>query len=249
MTATDHERIQGLLAEGWRLLEAGNARESALIFGRVALVDPAHPVALRGLAAARTAITESERRNDERLEEARRAAARGDAVSARAVLSAVIAEGGDRDHAAALLDRLDDREGLIERAAPPAAASGPVPRLRPSAVSWSRRAFAAGSTVLLVALGAGVFSSWDRLLFGLTRPPAPRPHAASNAAPAAGGGDRALAEARRHLDAGNVAAALVALDRVGPQEPSYPFARQLRQQAELARRDDHPRDPRKGVRP
>ena len=249
MIETDHERIQGLLAEGWRLLEAGNARESALIFGRVILFDPAHPVALRGLAAARTAITESERRNDERLVEARRAAARGDTVAARAALEAVIAEGGDRDHAAALLDRLDDREGRIERAAPPAAPSRPVPRPRPSAVSWSRRAFAAASTVLLVALGAGVFSSWDRLLFGLTRPPAPRAHAVPDSAPAARGGDRALAEARRHMETGNVAAALVALDRVGPQEPSYPFARQLRQQAELALRGDHPREPRRGVRP
>lgn len=249
MNATDHERIQGLLAEGWRLLEAGNARESALIFGRVALVEPAHVDALRGLAAARIAITELERLSDQRLDEARRAAARGDAVSARAALEAVIAEGGDRDHAAALLDRIDGREGRMERAAPPAAPSGPIPRFRESAVSWSRRAFAATATIALVALGAGVFSSWDRLLFGLTRPPAPRPHAAADSVPAAGGGDRALAEARRHMDAGNVAAALVALDRVGPQEPSYPFARQLRQQAELALRDDHPRDPRRGVRP
>ena len=249
MTATDHERIQDLLAEGWRLLDAGNARESALIFGRVALVDPAHADARSGLAAARTAITESERLSDERLDEARRAADRGDAVAARAALEAVIAEGGDRDHAAALLDRIDDREGRIERAALPVAVSSPIPRRRPSAVSWPRRAFAAAATVVLVALGAGVFSSWDRLLFGLTRPPAPRPHTATDSAPAAGGGARALAEARRHMDAGNVAAALAALDRVGPQEPSYPFARQLRQQAELALRDDHPRDPRRGVRP
>jgi hypothetical protein len=250
VTATDHERIQGLLAEGWRLLEAGQERESALIFGRVALVEPAHAEALRGLAAARTAITESERRSDERLEEARRAALRGDAVSARAALHAVIAEGGDRDHAAALLDRLDDRGGRIERAASPPAVSGPDVRPRPSAVSWSRRAFAAVATAVLVALGAGVFSSWDRLLFGLTRPPAPRPHAGADPATAdRASGERALAEARRHMDSGNVAAALAALDRVGPQEPSYPFARQLRQQAELALRDDHPRDPRKGVRP
>ena len=249
MTATDHERIQGLLAEGWRLLEAGQARESALIFGRVALVEPAHAEAMRGLAAARTAITESERLSDERLEEARRAAGRGDAVSARAALHEVIAEGGDRDHAAALLDRLDDRGGRIERAAPRAAISGPIVRPRPSAVSWSRRAFAATATVVLVALGAGVFSSWDRLLFGLTRPPAPRPHAGADPATTDRAGERALAEARRHMDSGNVAAALAALDRVGPQEPSYPFARQLRQQAELALRDDHPRDPRRGIRP
>jgi hypothetical protein len=247
--ATDHERIQGLLAEGWRLLEAGRARESALIFGRVALVEPADAEALRGLAAARAAITESERLSDERLAEARRAADRGDTASARAALHEVIAEGGDRDHAAALLDRLDDREGRLDPAAPPPALSGPIVVPRPSAVSWSRRAFAAVATAVLVALGAGVFSSWDRLLSGLTRPPAPRPQAEAGSAAADRAGERALAEARRHMDSGNVAAALAALDRVGPQEPSYPFARQLRQQAELALRDDHPRDPRRGIRP
>ena len=55
MTATDHEKIQGLLAEGWRLLAAGEPREAALVFGRVALVESRHPDALRGLASARAA--------------------------------------------------------------------------------------------------------------------------------------------------------------------------------------------------
>jgi hypothetical protein len=87
---------------------------------------------------------------------------------------------------------------------------------------------------LLVVLGAGVFSSWDRLLFGLTRPPAPRSDQAAVWPAPPTGGDRALAEARRLLDAGDAAAALVALDRVGPQEAAYPFARQLRQQAQRA---------------
>lgn len=232
MTATDRERIQGLLAEGWRLLEAGDPREAALVFGRVALVEPTRAEALRGLASARAAITESERRSDERLDQARRALEKGDLAVARAALEAVIADGGDRDHAAALLDRLDARGGLIDRApvTPTEAASGEV--VRPSAVSWSRRAFAAASAIVLAVLGAGVFSSWDRLLFGLTRPPSPRSDTAAAWPAPPAGGERALAEARRLIDAGDAAAALAALDRVGPQEPAYPFARQLRQQAE-----------------
>src|SRR5947207_4570534 len=96
VTATDRERIQGLLAEGWRLLEAGDPREAALVFGRVALVEPTRAESLRGLAAANAAITESQRQSDERLEEARRALERGDHHVARAALEAVIAEGGDR---------------------------------------------------------------------------------------------------------------------------------------------------------
>jgi hypothetical protein len=234
VTATDHERIQGLLAEGWRLLAAGEPREAALVFGRVALVESVHPEALRGLASARAAITESERRNDERLHDAQRALEKGDLAIARTALEAVIAEGGDRDQAATLLDRLDARGGRLDRVTSPAADMTAHSVARGSAVSWSRRAFAAAATIVLVVLGAGVFSSWDRLLFGLTRPPSPRTGtAAAEPAPAAGGA-RALADARRLLDAGDAAAALAALDRVGPQEAAYPFARQLRQQAQRA---------------
>jgi len=234
VTATDRDRIQGLLAEGWRLLEAGDSREAARVFGRVALVEPASPEALQGLASARVAITESERRNDERLHEAQRALEKGDLKVARTALEAVIAEGGDRDHAASLLDRLDARGGRLDPVEAPLTEAAPSPIARVSAVSWSRRAFAAAATIVLVVLGAGVFSSWDRLLFGLTRPPSPRSDqtAAWPAPPT--GGERALAEARRLLDAGDPAAALVALDRVGPQEAAYPFARQLRQQAQRA---------------
>jgi nitroreductase len=248
VTATDHERIQGLLAEGWRLLEAGDAREAALVFGRVAMVEPARAEAIRGLASARRAITESERRSDERLDEARRALENGDFAAARAGLEAVIADGGDRDHAAVLLDRLDERGGRLERAQPRPADSAPGSILRPSPVSWSRRAFAAASTIVLVALGAGVFSTWDRLLFGLTRPPAPRPSGVAAWPEAGRGGDRALAEARRLMEKGDAAAAVAALDRVAPEEPAYPFARQLRQQAELALREDPPRLQHTGVR-
>jgi hypothetical protein len=234
VTATDRDRIQGLLAEGWRLLEAGDPREAARVFGRVALVEPASPEALRGLASARAAVTESERRNDERLHEAQRAFEKGDLTVARTALEAVIAEGGDRDHAARLLDRLDARGGRLDRVEAPLTEPAPRPVARVSAVSWSRRAFAAAATIVLVVLGAGVFSSWDRLLFGLTRPPSPRSDQAASWPAPPTGGERALAEARRLLDAGDAAAALAALDRVGPQEAAYPFARQLRQQAQRA---------------
>lgn len=246
MTATDRERIQGLLAEGWRLLEAGDPREAALVFGRVALVDPASPDAVRGLGSARAAITESERRNDELLHHARRALEKGDLTVARTALEAVIAEGGDRDHAATLLDRLDARAGRLDRIEAPVVEAAPSPRTRASAVSWSRRAFAGAATIVLVVLGASVFSSWDRLLFGLTRPPALRSDEAAAVPAPPAGGDRALAEARRLLDAGDAAGALATLDRVGPREAAYPFARQLRQQAYRALHGEGSGAPRAG---
>lgn len=238
MTATDRERIQGLLAEGWRLLEAGQSKEAALVFGRVALVEPAGAEALRGLAAARSAVTESERRSDERLEQARQALERGDLAAARSAVDLVIAEGGDRDRAVALLDRLDDRTGRLGRAEARTSEDALVRDARPDRASWSRRAFAAGWTVVLVMLGATVFSSWDRLLFGLTRPPAPRSESAAARSVSPVGGERAVAEARRLMDAGNAPAALAALDRVAPEEPAYPFARQLRQQVLRAAHGD-----------
>ena len=83
-------------------------------------------------------------------------------------------------------------------------------------------------------LGVGVFSSWDRLLFGLTRPPSPHSHGEGAWVVPATRGDRALAQAHRLLEKGDAAAALAVLDRVGTQEPAYPFARQLRQQAQRA---------------
>jgi hypothetical protein len=237
--ATDREKIQGLLAEGWRLLEAGQPQEAALVFGRIVLVEPTRAEALRGLASARAAITESERRSDERLDEACRALENGDRAAAQVALEAVIAEGGDRDRAAVLLDRLDPREG---RLGPHASTDAPRDVLALTAAptsSWTRHLFAAACTTGLTVLGLGVFASWDRLLFGLTRPPAPR--SGVTAAPAAPtSGERALAQARRLLDAGNPAAAVAALDRVGPQEPAYPFARQLRHQAVLALQGERP---------
>lgn len=234
MTATDRERIQDLLGEGWRLLEHGKAREAALVFGRVALVEPTRAEALRGLASARAAVTESERLTDERLDEARRSLENGDHDAARAALEAVIAEGGDRDGAATLLDRIDGREGRLGPVTPPPAAADPSPPPRPSATSWSRRAFAGACTMALAILGVGAFASWDRLLIGLTRAPSPRSEARVMSPGGAAGGERALSEARRLLDAGDPGAALATLDRVGPQEPAYPFARQLRHQAEQA---------------
>jgi hypothetical protein len=240
VTATDHERIQGLLAEGWRLLEAGKAREAALVFGRVALVEPTRAEALRGLASARAAVTESERRSDERFDHAREAVEKGDLATARAALEAVIAEGGDRDGAVVLLDRLDDRAGRLGLPGSPDLPESGAPAGRPGTVSWSRRAFAAAWTAVLVLIGATLVSSWDRLVFGLARPPAPRTEAAEGWSAPAIGGERAVATARRLLDAGEPAAALAVLDRVAPQEPAYPFARQLRAQVLRAARVDAP---------
>ena len=240
MTVVDQERIRGLLAEGWHLLQQGEPREAVLVFGRVLLVDSRHAEARRGLDAARAAVTESERRLDERLEEARRAAARGDAPAARRLLEEVVASGGDRDRAHVLLDRIDAREGRLE----PPQASGdgaildPGP-LRSERRAWSRPAFADACLNVYAVMAGGIASTWDGLMARLAEPPAPRtapagPTSAPTgpAVPALTPGERALAEARRRMEAGDAAGALTILDAISPQEPAYPLARRLRSEAQ-----------------
>ncbi len=241
MTVADQERIRGLLAEGWHLLQRGEPREAVLVFSRVTLVDPQHAEAKRGLDAAKAAVTESERRLDERLDEARGAAARGDAPAARALLEEIVASGGDRDGAHVLLDRIDARGGRLDP--PPASGEGAVPDpgpLRPERRAWSRPVFAVACLTVFALLAGGIASTWDGLLARLAEPPAPRSApadvasapATAAAAPALTPGERALAEARRRMEAGDAAGALAILDAVPPQEPAYPLARRLRREAQ-----------------
>jgi hypothetical protein len=106
--------------------------------------------------------------------------------------------------------------------------SSPAPRDR-----WLRRGLA-GAWVLFFAMGGlAVASTWDRLVQGLVRTPVPT----IAVAPATGDpspGERATVEARRLLGAGHPAEALAALAAIHPEEPVYPFALQLRDEARRA---------------
>jgi len=220
------------------LLDEGRGREAADLFGRVLLQDPGHAGARRGLARSRILTIENERSLAARLDEGRRAADSGDPARARALLEEVVERGGDRDRALALLDRLDSRCGVLTSGTPhdqeASARTAPAPGRRRS--PWPRAALATTCMVAFALLAAGVASSWGRLLDRLERRPSPSSHVAPPATqvPPASPGERALMEARRLLEQGDVAAALAALDQVSPQEPAYPFARQLRHKAEAA---------------
>ena len=236
MNAVEPERITALVTEGWELLSRGEADAAALVFGRVLLVAPDHADARRGLDAARAAVVEAHRRLEERLAEADRAALSGERTRAREILGELLAAGGgDREKVAALLDRLDEREGrLADR---PARDRAVDVRAADSAHGrWSRRVFAAACASLFAFLGVGVSSTWDGFLARLASAPAPQETDVRAVAPtlAPAEGDRALAEARRRLDAGDARGALTALDGVAPEQPAYPLARQLRRQAEQA---------------
>jgi len=236
LNVVEPERINALVTEGWELLSRGEADAAALVFGRVALVAPDHPEARRGIDAARAAATEAHRKLGERLDEARRAADAGDRASARAILEELLAAGGgDRERVAALLDRLDEREGRMSGRVRRHAFGETTPT-ESAHGRWSRRVFAAACASLFAFLGVGVASTWDGFLARLASAPAPDEAEVRAVPPAIAPveGDRALAEARRRLDAGDAAGALNALDGVAPEQPAYPMARQLRRQAEQA---------------
>jgi hypothetical protein len=168
-------RTEALLQEGWRLLAAGRGSEAGDVFGRVLLLDPRHAEARRGLARARRATAEEHRGLDARIDEALGALGAGDGERARALLEEVVARGGDRDRALALLDRLAPHRGRIEASAPPPAAperERPGAAARGATLPW-RRALVTAWAVALALLTAGLVLGWDRLLAELTRAPAP----------------------------------------------------------------------------
>ncbi len=211
-------------------------REAADVFGRILLLDPENAEARRGLEQARAAAVEAERVLAMRLQEAEAALATGEDDKARALLDEIIRQGGDRDRARDLLDRLDRRPGRLNAGRGPWTSTGEVQDgAAASASAWSRRAVIGGWVVVFGLLATGVASSWDRLLDRLGRAPSPSsaPSAPATAA-APTPGERAVADARRLLDQGETAAALSILDRISPDEPAYPFARELRRQAENA---------------
>lgn len=220
------------LARGLDLLARNEGREAADLFGRVLLRDPGNAEARNGLQRAHAVVRETERVLEAQLEQAGRACEAGDEARARALLEEVVSKGGDRDRARAMLDRLDRRVGSLEGLdvtdeAPSAPASAPPRR------TWVRPALIAAWAAVFASMAVGVGWSWDRLLVSLARTPSPtsRPGPPTTQVPVPTAGDRALAEARDRLDRGDAAGALAALDRVPPEEPAYPFARQLRTHA------------------
>jgi len=220
-------------------LRRERGREAADVFGRILLLDPENAPARLGLEQARAAAVEAERVLAVRLEEAEGALAAGDDDRARGLLDEIIRNGGDRDRARDLLDRLDRRSGRLHAGtgpwtSPNESEEGPSA----SSPAWSRRMVVGGWVVVFGLLATGAASSWDRLLDQLASAPSPSsqpaPPGTSLTAPTPG--ERAVADARRLLEQGETAAALTILDRISPDEPAYPFARELRRQAETSLR-------------
>jgi tetratricopeptide (TPR) repeat protein len=239
LTWLSPHHLERLLEEGWSLLDRGKSREAALVFGRVLLIAPAHPGASEGRERAEAAAAEHDRLVAARLAEAIEALERGDYARARVLVDDVLEAGGDRDRALQLLDRLDARAGRVSARAARGEGEGRAPGAAPSARRpWMRAVIVGAWAAAFVALAAGIALRWEGLVTGLVRTPSPSAALMppTTELPTPSEGERALSEARRLNAQGNVAGALAVLDRIPPQDPAYPFARQLRGEAESALR-------------
>lgn len=98
----------------------------------------------------------------------------------------------------------------------------------------SRTMLGVACAASFVLLGAGVGASWEGLMRRLAQAPTPEGAAVAVTEPGPRAEDQTIAAARRLLEDGDPARAVALLDSVHPHQPSYPFARQLRGQAERA---------------
>ncbi len=224
-------RIEALLAEGQALLVARRCREAALVFERVLLHDAECARARCGLERARAAESEEARRREARIQTAHEAIAEGDRDTAREILEGLLESGGDRDLVLSLLDRLDERRGLVALRPPGLATTRARVMRAAEPGGGGRRAFAFGWTLLTLTLAASVAFSWERLVERLVEAPAPSAHLGPPATrlPRPSAGEVALAEARDRAERGDATGALGALDRILPEDAAYPYARQMRE--------------------
>ena len=237
MSRVADDRIEMLLAEARSFLGQGRHRAAEDAFGRVLLHDAAHPEARAGRACAKAELAEERRRLDAALDEARIAVERGDGARARELAEEVLRGSGDRDAALALLDRLDTPD--VPAVVVSARDTGTLPVGRPSVVRATRprrwrRALGAAWMLAFAVLAAAAVSGWESHVARLTGAPLPNAHQPppSTHYPAPTAGERAVAEARAHIQHGDPRGALAALEAVRPEDPAYPFAAQIRAQAD-----------------
>ncbi len=228
-----NDKIEGLLAEGRALMAAGRARDAALVFERVLLLSPGDAAAREGVDAAEAAAAERVRDLDARLDAVAIRIEQGAHEDARPMIDAIVRDGGDSHRAAALLDRIPMPSGWFALRRTDGDGSASVPPDRAHA-GRSRTILGAACGALFLLLGALVASNWDGLMRRLAQAPRPRESSITMPAPGPRAEDQAIADARRLMEDGDPARAVAVLDSVHPQQPAYPFARQLRGQAERA---------------
>jgi hypothetical protein len=230
-------RIEELLLAGLDYYFAGEHERAVNIWTRVLFLDRGHARARAYIERARGALAERQRESEEMIQHGMAAFDQGDTASARALLSAAIARGGPHDVALVLLDRLNRLE---------AASPAPDPALRETggALSASRHAFAGRASTprswavpVLFILALGLVALYVAISvsdLGALRPWRTPEQAASVGRPAQEPlpvprpADLALWRAAGLKSAGHLKDALIALDRIGPDDVAYADAERMR---------------------
>jgi len=236
----DHEssqsRIEELLLAGLDHYFSGQHELAISVWTRVLFLDRSHARARAYIERARGAIAERQREGEELLQTGTAAFLRGDAESARRLLTSAVERGAQPDEALAMLDRL-------ERLAPAAAAGagGPGPLSRHAASrsaigSGERRGIRAATLLLVLAIGLAsgvlVMIAWSSGVFPWSPWPASTAAAVSpeTPLPVPSASEVSLARARAWSGSGRLRDALTALDAIRPGDPLRPQADGLRAQ-------------------
>lgn len=233
---TGTARIEELLLAGLDYYFAGDHERAINVWTRVLFLDRGHARARAYIERARGALAERQRESEELVQRGVAAFDQGHTASARELLSTAIAQGGPHDVAMALLERMNRLEsvGQLDEVGrdgdPDAARRRRMPVTRPVA-RWSWGVF----VLFVVALGiAALYVAISFSGVGLPRPAFSAGQAgtprlpAREALPVPASADLAMWRATALKSAGHLKDALVALDRIGPDDAGFADAQRLR---------------------
>ena len=220
-------KIERLLLSGLDHYFKARYQSAIDIWTRVLFLDRSHARARAYIERARAALCERLRESEELVHTGVEAFERGDVTEARSLLTSAVEQGGGRDDALTVLDRLnrlEDAAGDIR--IPRRSDAEPLPgrrELDADEHQVTRRVRIVPLVLFLgVVLAAGYLAlswgEWESLLVGRQAPrmvaptvaePLPLPSATSVR----------VSRARRLVEEGRLHQALVLLDSVGPGDP------------------------------
>ena len=222
-------RIEQLLVSGLDDYFAGRLEQAVNVWTRVLFLDRTNDRARAYIDRARRAQAERQRETEGLLHEGLQAFDDGDVERARRLLTAAAERGAPREQTLPVLHRI----GLLDFSS-----SGTAPAAAPPLGRWRRTGTAAGTVparvrwgpVLVVAtaitVAALVLTRTDSGIEAGT--PVATFDSAASALPVPAASEAYLARADAFFQAGKLADALAALDRVGPGDAHYGAAQALR---------------------
>jgi hypothetical protein len=230
-------RVEGLLLSGLDYYFTGQHELAISVWTRVLFLDRGHARAKAYIDRARGAIAERQREGDELLHTGAAAFDRGDAGTARALLSSAVERGAATEEAQALLERLDRLEQAGVRSLP---TSPSRPLVDSSSLAVPHPADRGGSSrIVWVATGviAGLAAAGVVAWIAVARPewlPVTATHATpdtvqvSEPLPVPSPSDISLSRARRLYEDGRLRDALRSLAAIGVSDPRRQEADELK---------------------